>query len=268
MGSNDNAITVNNSVPFSIRNYVLEAREQDIRNNWPFHDRYLDICTKHGINGLLPPFESQDSSRYSSYGQHTQSCCAQEGDGYIGPKKDSCVGVNKEKEFVKVESNTCIDEAVSEITKQMSPLSLSVNKNQQGDSGLSSDIPSLSMEQTIKSFCKKRKKYKGKRKKRSMAEIYADAKPCTLEDLVLANGAIPYASDNGTTESKRCENEINCSTTTLDHDDGNNPTGSLKMPLLSSAKEEKNNYVREKNHIIKIMYSGCKSNSDNKKGIS
>ncbi|KAF8414332.1 hypothetical protein HHK36_002333 [Tetracentron sinense] len=48
---------------FSIRDYVTTARSKDIKTNWPFPQQYLQLCLKHGIKNLLPPFEPPDSVR-------------------------------------------------------------------------------------------------------------------------------------------------------------------------------------------------------------
>ncbi|KAJ0988166.1 hypothetical protein J5N97_006522 [Dioscorea zingiberensis] len=48
---------------FSIRNYVFNSRNQDIQRNWPFPQKFLQVCSKHGVKDLLPPFESRGSVR-------------------------------------------------------------------------------------------------------------------------------------------------------------------------------------------------------------
>ncbi|XP_049933099.1 uncharacterized protein LOC116251406 isoform X2 [Nymphaea colorata] len=44
--------------PFSIREYVFSARGKHLSKNWPFHQRYIQVCRKHGVKDILPPFES------------------------------------------------------------------------------------------------------------------------------------------------------------------------------------------------------------------
>ncbi|KAK4439627.1 hypothetical protein Salat_0297600 [Sesamum alatum] len=57
----------NNPLPqFSIRDYVFNTRGKDIRNNWPFSQKNLQLCLKYGVNDVLPPFQSLDSVRNSS----------------------------------------------------------------------------------------------------------------------------------------------------------------------------------------------------------
>lgn len=48
---------------FSLRNYVFGSRSKDIRNNWPFSLKSLQLCLKHGVKDLLPPFQSPDCVR-------------------------------------------------------------------------------------------------------------------------------------------------------------------------------------------------------------
>ncbi|XP_071697400.1 uncharacterized protein [Rutidosis leptorrhynchoides] len=59
--------TNNNQLPkFSIRDYVFGFRSKDIVTNWPFSTTSLQLCLKHGVKNLLPPFESIDSLRNKS----------------------------------------------------------------------------------------------------------------------------------------------------------------------------------------------------------
>ncbi|KAJ8754957.1 hypothetical protein K2173_015469 [Erythroxylum novogranatense] len=51
---------------FSIRNYVFTSRSKDINNNWPFSLKNLQLCFKHGVRDVLPPFQSLDTIRDQS----------------------------------------------------------------------------------------------------------------------------------------------------------------------------------------------------------
>ncbi|KAG0475582.1 hypothetical protein HPP92_015268 [Vanilla planifolia] len=42
---------------FSIRDYVFASRRKDISTNWPFPRQLMQLCLKHGIQDLLPPFQ-------------------------------------------------------------------------------------------------------------------------------------------------------------------------------------------------------------------
>ncbi|CAM8986858.1 unnamed protein product [Rhodiola kirilowii] len=48
---------------FSIRDFVLSARNKDIRTNWPFSDKHLKLCLMHGVKDVLPPFQPKTSKR-------------------------------------------------------------------------------------------------------------------------------------------------------------------------------------------------------------
>ncbi|TYH34947.1 hypothetical protein ES332_D13G160100v1 [Gossypium tomentosum] len=48
---------------FSIRDYVFTARGKDIRKNWPFSPKNLQLCLKHGLKDPLPPFQPLDTVR-------------------------------------------------------------------------------------------------------------------------------------------------------------------------------------------------------------
>ncbi|KAG1363820.1 hypothetical protein COCNU_11G006470 [Cocos nucifera] len=48
---------------FSIRDYVFTSRSKGIETNWPFPGQLLQLCLKHGVSDLLPPFEPPDLVR-------------------------------------------------------------------------------------------------------------------------------------------------------------------------------------------------------------
>lgn len=48
---------------FSIRDYVFSTRSKDITNNWPFSQEKLQVCLKHGMTEVLPPFQPLDALR-------------------------------------------------------------------------------------------------------------------------------------------------------------------------------------------------------------
>lgn len=45
------------------RDYVFTARRKDLKTNWPFSQKNLQSCLKHGVKEVLPPFQSLDSVR-------------------------------------------------------------------------------------------------------------------------------------------------------------------------------------------------------------
>ncbi|XP_016504059.2 uncharacterized protein LOC107822081 [Nicotiana tabacum] len=57
--SNSDHFDDNKPLPkFSIRDYVFKSRRKDIKTNWPFSQKNLQLCLKHGVTDLLPPFQS------------------------------------------------------------------------------------------------------------------------------------------------------------------------------------------------------------------
>ncbi|XP_021740771.1 uncharacterized protein LOC110707051 [Chenopodium quinoa] len=51
---------------FSIRDFVFSARNRDISLNWPFSQKNLQLCLKHGVKDVLPPFQPTDPLRDTS----------------------------------------------------------------------------------------------------------------------------------------------------------------------------------------------------------
>ncbi|KAJ7963474.1 Elongation factor G [Quillaja saponaria] len=74
------ALLDENQLPkFSIRDYVSTARRKDIKTNWPFSLKSLQLCLKHGVNDLLPPFQSLDAVRNQCfYGCEAKSITAED----------------------------------------------------------------------------------------------------------------------------------------------------------------------------------------------
>ncbi|CAH1450960.1 unnamed protein product [Lactuca virosa] len=59
--------TNDNHLPnFSIRDYVFGLRSKDVACNWPFSPTSLQLCLKHGVKNLLPPFQPLDLLRDNS----------------------------------------------------------------------------------------------------------------------------------------------------------------------------------------------------------
>ncbi|MBA0752097.1 hypothetical protein Gogos_000966 [Gossypium gossypioides] len=48
---------------FYCRDYVFTARGKDIKKNWPFSPKNLQLCLKHGLKDPLPPFQPLDTVR-------------------------------------------------------------------------------------------------------------------------------------------------------------------------------------------------------------
>ncbi|XVF70992.1 hypothetical protein PTKIN_Ptkin11bG0206400 [Pterospermum kingtungense] len=57
---------INNSEHVYCRDYVFSARSKDIKKNWPFSPKNLQLCLKHGLKDPLPPFQPLDTVRNQS----------------------------------------------------------------------------------------------------------------------------------------------------------------------------------------------------------
>ncbi|KAK1581721.1 hypothetical protein Q3G72_008434 [Acer saccharum] len=66
---------------FSIRDYVFTSRSKDIKKNWPFSLKNLQLCLKHGVKDVLPPFQALGSVKI-------QSCTVDETNNSLGEKKN------------------------------------------------------------------------------------------------------------------------------------------------------------------------------------
>ncbi|KAF6176438.1 hypothetical protein GIB67_010075 [Kingdonia uniflora] len=185
MEPNDDS-NINTSNSFSIRDYVAAAREKSICHNWPFPEEYLKLCMKHGVTRVLPPFEACDSPmRSPSWKKDACNTYSLDDQEHVDSVSKSCLENIYEKEINSVGNDAYIDEAVCKISEPMYLLSLSTNKYEHGEeSGLNSEtsLQPLDLEH-VKWLSCKRKKRKGKSKKRSMVDIIAKAKPCSMEDV-------------------------------------------------------------------------------------
>ncbi|KAG2682755.1 hypothetical protein I3760_11G204900 [Carya illinoinensis] len=56
---------------FSIRDYVFITRSKDIKTNWPFSLKNLQLCLKHGVKDVLPPFQHLDKVRNECFQEST-----------------------------------------------------------------------------------------------------------------------------------------------------------------------------------------------------
>ncbi|XP_048227530.1 uncharacterized protein LOC8267943 [Ricinus communis] len=63
---------------FSIRDYVFTARSKDIKKNWPFSLKNLQLCLKHGVKDVLPPFQLLDTAKNLSFKTCTVESCSLE----------------------------------------------------------------------------------------------------------------------------------------------------------------------------------------------
>ncbi|XP_042480407.1 uncharacterized protein LOC122061258 isoform X2 [Macadamia integrifolia] len=229
----------NTTNPFSIRQYVFEARQKDIYSNWPFPDEHLKVCLKNGVSRILPPFEPSYTVRNSSHKKDVGQNCANKEDsdvGFIDKNSNRIDGID---ENLEVAGDVIMDTAISEVLKKVSHLCLNCNKPEHGEAkGLSSNVGEHPLLQIVvalpstKEFRNKRQKHKGrpmkhkgKPKKRKLADILTEARPCTLEDingLKESNGEMdpsstPYGFVHNSVETKNFEEGGKESTTYFQH---------------------------------------------------
>ncbi|KAL6547018.1 hypothetical protein OROMI_022739 [Orobanche minor] len=58
---------INPLLNFSIKeDYVFGTRVNDIKHNWPFSPKNLQLCLKYRAKEVLPPLQSPDSVKFSA----------------------------------------------------------------------------------------------------------------------------------------------------------------------------------------------------------
>ncbi|TKY50603.1 hypothetical protein E2542_SST22107 [Spatholobus suberectus] len=175
--------------PFSIRQYVLASRHRSILRNWPFHEKHLQLCLKHGLKEALPPFRRQ-----TLLAEPLKGCS-----NLIHSRDDN----NKEADSCKAEVPHLIDdhpqnvknECDYKVTNHPSSheegnqhnCSISANLSQPADTcTLPSSThvhKSSSLLPSFKAVKDRRRRRRGRCKKRSMADILAIARHSTLEEI-------------------------------------------------------------------------------------
>ncbi|XP_022761013.1 uncharacterized protein LOC111307259 isoform X2 [Durio zibethinus] len=187
--------------PFSIRQFVVDTRRKDIFHCWPFPEKYLQICLKYGISNVLPPFEPCNSATQTTIGT-VGSQQDKENVFFENKVRDIIV----QEKLIKDESNSYYNEVLSKAPcLECLKSHLDNSCKHKDESNLSTDYTSnaivpvsrqsssvqssyLNVYRRINSPCPKRlrhkrRKHKGRQKKRSMLDILARAKLCTLEDI-------------------------------------------------------------------------------------
>ncbi|KAK9159423.1 hypothetical protein Syun_005764 [Stephania yunnanensis] len=230
-----------NTTPFSIRNYVLAVRGKDIYRNWPFHDEHLQFCMKLGISRVLPPFDSID--------------------------KPNIVGLDREEEHMMERHDHIEKISVMNGLHSLSPIVLHLSTDE-----ASNDMDKFVAASTAtKKMRYKRKKRKGKPKMRSMADICAEARPSTLEELdgtgrskwrFDSRNLKPYTDNQVAMEVEHIANEVNESMVTVDYHDKscaaienfcktNNPSDGVGISHKSA--------LDKRNLLMKIKLNRCRS---------
>ncbi|CAB4294149.1 unnamed protein product [Prunus armeniaca] len=269
--------------PFSIRQYVLACRQKDVFSNWPFPEKYLQMCLNYGISDVLPPLESHNSAIQSLRGAVGLNCTQQDDENvdYSEDKEPDTIEQEIEDEC-KLYSDS--EEAVSALSIQhchLSP-SNSSHKHEENKTGfsphdasnimVSTDQPStpsttipsshlnvIQCNKTLPSSTKPRrmkKQHKGKHKKRSMASILSVAKPCTSEDLLRIKRLCCVSSAPLEQGGEGIENMID-----VRHDCNSDLTKDFSSEKLErdDSEEAKLSMLSGQKIVVKFKFSGCKS---------
>ncbi|KAL4289385.1 hypothetical protein AHAS_Ahas19G0380900 [Arachis hypogaea] len=190
--------------PFSIRQYALAWRHRSIFHSWPFPERYLHMCLSRGIDirDVLPPlFSPQTCEDESLKGCSSKNLIHSHGnngddskDGFEFCKTNSNIKNNdygtsfhddeegnNDNQYnnciVPVPDNVAEDDEVLDIQ----PISSSIHVHK------TSPRPTMASLLSNKGVKDKRRRRRGRCKKRSMADILADARHCTVEEIYRMN---------------------------------------------------------------------------------
>ncbi|KAK6934698.1 hypothetical protein RJ641_034853 [Dillenia turbinata] len=105
---------------FSIRDYVFTARSNDIKRNWPFSLRSLELCLKHGVKDVLPPFQTIQSVRDQSFDKCLlddnllqKENITTDGKDYTGPTNQSSLASSDEVGLNETLVGGCTDPSLS-----------------------------------------------------------------------------------------------------------------------------------------------------------
>lgn len=155
---------------FSIRQYAYASRQKDIFNSWPFPEEYLHMCVNQGITikDVLPPMPLAEPLNGCSNLMHL-------GD------------VSKDSNFCKAEVPHLIEHPQN-IKNECHLLSNGerykvTDHNQDSPSSPNHVHMSSPTLASFKAMKDKRKRGRGRCKKRSMVDILATARHCTLEEI-------------------------------------------------------------------------------------
>nr|KYP47076.1 hypothetical protein KK1_031306 [Cajanus cajan] len=173
--------------PFSIRQFALASRHRSILHSWPFHEKHLHLCLKHGLKEVLPPFGPK-----ISLAEPLKGCS-----NFMHSPNDNI----KEADSCKAEVPRLIDDHPQHIKNECDhkftdPFSsheegylhkciISANLSKPADTCTlqSSTHVHKSLPPISKSVKDKRRRRRGRCKKRSMVDILAVARHSTLEEI-------------------------------------------------------------------------------------
>ncbi|RDX88063.1 hypothetical protein CR513_30394, partial [Mucuna pruriens] len=186
--------------PFSLREYVVACRQRSILGNWPFYEKHLQLCLKHGIKEVLPPMRCQKQLKGCSNLMHSQNDNTKEADSC----KAEVPHVIDEHSQIKNECDYKVTNHLSshEEGNQHNCGTISANLSQPADT---CTLPtSTHVHKTVRD---KRRRRKGRCKKRFMVDILAVARHSTLEEIHRMN-KFYYAETviEGCHQTVPCEN--------------------------------------------------------------
>ncbi|KAL5542886.1 hypothetical protein UlMin_010596 [Ulmus minor] len=314
--------------PFSIRKYVLASRQKHIIHNWPFPEKFLHLCLKHGITNVLPPLEHHHLAPNSLRGGARFTCSPSNkenvgssqniiGQDVTGLEKVSKEGCSLDSDVNSSQNNGQDAMDREKVTKEASSLDSDVNSSQNigldttdqvnvskkgcsldsdvtilkvssqdcqvspSNNGckneISSDVASNSqasaniqtslvhvhgsdkMTKSAKKFMLMRKRGRVKSKKKSMVDVLAVAKPCTLEELLRINrlycGLNKPLEDDGVKEMEQVTN--------LEHHSNSDITEEYSNKKLQTDGGEGTdiNMLDLKKLVVKFKFNGQKSDS-------
>ncbi|KAL1154408.1 hypothetical protein V6Z11_A09G239000 [Gossypium hirsutum] len=174
-----NAETKPGSRPFSLRQFVVDARRKDIFQCWPFPKKYLQVCLKYGITNVLPPFELYHVSFENKVVLQEKLI------------KDEC---NCYYDQMLLSNTPCNESNLS--FDHTSDVTVPVTRESSSVQGSNPDVHWRIDMVSPKKTRHKQKKRKGRQKKRLMSDILARATPCTLEDYSIRCNSITLSNDD------------------------------------------------------------------------
>ncbi|CAN7006183.1 hypothetical protein IGI04_009887 [Brassica rapa subsp. trilocularis] len=291
---------------FSIRGYAFSNRTKNIQKSWPFSSTSLQLCLKHGLSDPLPPIqplgpmishppEASSSNKPTlthveaisskrklgrlASSDHASAEITKQGFENGSKSKTQVTTVNKtprKKCGLVVKPGACVDGSSKEdqalrtcpICKTFSSAS-NTTLNAHIDQCLSVDLG----EQPV-SKPNKPRNHKPRLKVKTMVDIYASAKGCTLEDLDRRNGtkwAVISSYSNRVIVCDNNKSDVSNKEKKLD-EDGDAGIGPVyidakgqKLRIISEVKEKAAEPSRE--HEKKSFSEGKRSYKSCKKRL-
>ncbi|EPS64211.1 hypothetical protein M569_10569 [Genlisea aurea] len=154
---------------FTIRDYVFNSRAEDLESYWPFSKRSLQICLKHGVRDVLPPYQSLRSLRNQMVMEDVRKLSKLRINGGLESEEFTSSKVCPVCKAFSSPSNTTLNAHIDQcLAAAAEPAAESASKKPGAKHGGGGRTE--------------------RRKVRSMADVYAAARRCTLEDLDRRNG--------------------------------------------------------------------------------